>query len=80
MSTYLSLYYNHLIGNHEATSQFHREVIVAIPFEVVNDNGTPTPSKKDVAKAAEETAAPVEEAVPAAEEVPAEETPAEAAE
>lgn len=66
------------LGNYEAIAQFHREVTVAIPFEVVNEDGTPTPSKKEAAKAAEEAAPAVEEAP--AEEAPAEETPAEEAE
>ena len=69
------------LGNYEAIAQFHREVTVAIPFEVVNEDGTPTPSKKEIAKATEEAAAVAEEAAPA-EETPAEEAeaPAETAE
>ena len=69
------------LGNYEAIAQFHREVTVAIPFEVVNEDGTPTPSKKEIAKATEEAAAVAEEAAPA-EETPVEEAeaPAETAE
>ena len=57
------------LGNYEAVAQFHREVSVAIPFEVVNESGEKTPSKKEAAKAAE--AAPAVEEAPV--EAPAEE-------
>ena len=64
------------LGNYEAVAHFHREVSVVIPFEVVNEDGTPTPTKKEAAKAE----APAEEAPVAEEptEAPAteEETPA----
>ena len=71
------------LGNYEAIAQFHREVTVAIPFEVVNEDGTPTDKFFDyeITKATEEAAAVAEEAAPA-EETPAEEAeaPAETAE
>ncbi|NLV53696.1 MAG: 50S ribosomal protein L9 [Bacteroidales bacterium] len=54
------------LGNYEAIAQFHREVTVTIPFEVVNENGSATP-KEEVAAPAP-VAAPAEEAeAPAAE-------------
>lgn len=61
------------LGSYEAVAHFHREVSVAIPFEVVNEDGEQAPAKKEEAP----KAAPAEEAS-AAEETPAtEETPAE---
>lgn len=52
------------LGSYEAVARFHREVSVAIPFEVVNEDGTAPAA----APAAEE--APAE--APATEEAPAE--------
>ena len=55
------------LGNFEAVAQFHREVSVVIPFEVVNEDGTAAPAAQP---------APAAEEAPATEEAPAE-TPAE---
>lgn len=61
------------LGNYEAVAQFHREVTVAIPFEVVNEEGEKPAAKKEEAP----KAAPAEEEAPAAEaEAPAEATEA----
>ena len=51
------------LGSYEAVARFHREVSVTIPFEVVNEDGTPAPAAEPVAEApaAEEPAeAPAE--------------------
>ena len=61
------------LGDYEAVAHFHREVSVAIPFEVVNEEGEKNPSKKAEAP----KAAPVEEA---SEEVLEEEAEEEVAE
>ena len=60
------------LGNYEAVAHFHREVSVAIPFEVVNEEGEKAPVKKEEAPKApvaeeEPEAAPTEEEVAAAE-------------
>ena len=56
------------LGDYEAVAHFHREVSVAIPFEVVNEDGEKNPAKqKEAPKAAPVEEAPVEEA-PEAEE------------
>ena len=56
------------LGSYEAVANFHREVSVAIPFEVVNEDGNAAPAKKEEAP----KAAPAVEEAPATEEAPAE--------
>ena len=51
------------LGDYEAVAHFHREVSVAIPFEVVNEEGEKNPAKK----------AEAPKAAPVAEEAPVEE-------
>ena len=62
------------LGNYEATAHFHREVSVAIPFEVVNENGE-APAKEEKAPKAEVAEVPAPAETPA--EEPVAETPAE---
>ena len=64
------------LGDYEAVAHFHREVSVAIPFEVVNEDGEKAPAKKAEAPKAE----PVAEEAPAEEDFDEEETPEETAE
>ena len=61
------------LGDYEAVAHFHREVSVAIPFEVVNEDGEKAPKKVEAPKPA-----PVE--APAEEELDAEEAEEEVAE
>lgn len=55
------------LGDHEAVAQFHREVSVIIPFEVVDENGAKAPAKEKAAPAKEEAAPVAEEETPTAE-------------
>ncbi len=64
------------LGDYEAVAHFHREVSVAIPFEVVNEDGEKAPKKVEAPKAE----APVAEEAPVEEELDAEEAEEEVAE
>lgn len=49
------------LGSYEAVARFHRDVTVTIPFEIVNEDGTPAPAAPAAPAAEEATAeAPVE--------------------
>ena len=65
------------LGDYEAVAHFHREVSVAIPFEVVNEEGEKNPAKQKVEAP---KAAPVAEEAPVEEELEAEEAEEEVAE
>lgn len=68
------------LGSYVAPIHFHRDIMVEIPFDVVNEDGSINPKKEVVEEAPKAEEVKVEEAVETAEETPAvEETPAEEA-